>query len=84
VIDWNDPDACLALIERVGVAEYNRLHAEHLQLQAVATVNGYAIRKTTFFTVADKVFYTLDQAIKYARKLRRQRPNQDRQLRDAG
>jgi hypothetical protein len=76
MVDWNDPAACLALIERVGIAEYNRLHAEHcLQLQAVAkTVNGHAIRKTTFFTVADRSFYTLDQATNYARKLRRRRP----------
>ena len=76
MIDWNDPAACLALIERVGIAEYNRLHAEHcLQLQAVAkTVKGHAIRKTTFFTVADRSFYTLDQATEYARKLRRRRP----------
>ena len=73
MIDWNDPAACLALIERVGVVEYNRLHAEHcLQLLALAkTVNGHAISKTTFFTVADRSFYTLDQATQYARKLRR-------------
>jgi hypothetical protein len=73
MIDWNDRAACLALIERVGVVEYNRLHAEHcLQLQALAkTVNGHAISKTTFFTVADRSFYTLDQATEYARNLRR-------------
>jgi hypothetical protein len=75
MIDWNDPAACLALIERVGIAEYNRLHAEHcFPLQAIAkTVTGHAIRKTTFFTVADRSFYTLDQATEYARTLRRRR-----------
>lgn len=43
-IDWDDPAARAGLIERVGVAEYNRLHAQHRRDNIVATVNGYDIR----------------------------------------
>jgi hypothetical protein len=61
------------LIERVGIDEYNRLHAEHLRRQTVATMKRLRDPQNylTLFTVADKSFYTLDQATKYARKLRR-------------
>jgi hypothetical protein len=45
-INWHDPAERLALVERVGVEEYNRQHAEHMRRSVVATVNGYKIRRT--------------------------------------
>ena len=56
VINWHDPAERFALIERVGVAEYTRQHAEHMAESVaesvaehvaesvVETVNGHAIR----------------------------------------
>jgi hypothetical protein len=43
-IDWNDPTAHFALIERVGPRRYNELHTEHLRRIVVATVGGHPIR----------------------------------------
>jgi hypothetical protein len=45
-INWHDPAERFALIERVGVAEYTRLHAEHMAEPVIETVNGHAIRRT--------------------------------------
>lgn len=42
--NWDDPADRARLIERVGIAEYNRLHAEHVRRSAVACVTGYRIR----------------------------------------
>jgi hypothetical protein len=41
-INWHDPAERLALIERVGIAEYTRQHAEHMAKSesVVETVNG--------------------------------------------
>jgi hypothetical protein len=44
-IDWDDPDARFALIQRVGVTEYNRLMQERHARNTVATVNGHAIKQ---------------------------------------
>jgi hypothetical protein len=44
-VNWNDPAARAALIERVGPDEYNRLHGEHWKSSAVAVVNGRPIRR---------------------------------------
>jgi hypothetical protein len=42
-MNWDDPAERLALIERVGADEYNRLFKEHRRSSVVATVNGYGI-----------------------------------------
>jgi hypothetical protein len=44
-INWDDPAARLALIERVGHEEYSRLIGEHFRKQTITVVNGYGIRK---------------------------------------
>ncbi len=74
-MNWNDPAARLALIERVGPAEYNRQIAKHLGLSAVATVNGHAIRPVSsrfgkLFMVGDTgtAFQTLPQAETFAKQ----------------
>ena len=43
-IDWDDPAARLALIESVGVQEYNRQAEEHRSRSALETINGHRIR----------------------------------------
>jgi|AmaraimetFIIA100_FD_contig_41_5143602_length_394_multi_4_in_0_out_0_1 hypothetical protein len=43
-MNWNDPEHRLALIERVGVAEYNRQFDRHRAASTVAVVNRHAIR----------------------------------------
>lgn len=43
-MDWNDPEARLALIEAVGAEEYNRRFEQHKEESTVAVVNGYRIR----------------------------------------
>lgn len=47
-MDWNDPQARFALIERVGLKEYNRLIKEHLAKAVIETVNGHTIRVVHF------------------------------------
>jgi hypothetical protein len=84
MIDWSDPDARFALIQRVGVNEYNRLMQEHQARlveehqarSAVSIVNGYAIKQVQtrlghVFSVVgtDHPFATLDHAQTYARSL---------------
>jgi hypothetical protein len=46
-MDWNDPAARDRLIEQVGLAEYNRLHAEQRNTSIIRVVNGHAIRAIT-------------------------------------
>lgn len=43
-IDWEDPAARLALIERIGVKAYNDAVKARADAARIATVNGYAIR----------------------------------------
>ena len=43
-MDWNDLAARDRLIERVGLTEYNRLHAEQREASIIRVVNGHAIR----------------------------------------
>lgn len=84
MIDWSDPDARFALIQRIGVNEYNRLMQEHQArliqehqaCSAVAFMNGHAIKQVQtrpghVFAVAgtDRAFATLDDAQAYARSL---------------
>lgn len=42
--DWSNPESRAALLERVGVTEYNRLHGEHLKNSLVTTAGGHEIR----------------------------------------
>lgn len=44
-MNWDDPAERAALIERVGVTEYNRMVAQHRKDSVVVTVNGYEIRQ---------------------------------------
>lgn len=74
-IDWNDPAARSRLIDRVGIAEYNRLHADQMARDAVVTVNGHRIRKVgsrfgTLFAVdgTGKAFRTIEEATAFASK----------------
>jgi hypothetical protein len=75
-IDWDDPAARAELIERVGVAEYERQLAEHWREATVVTINGYNIRtvKTRFgqlYAVAasNRAFKKLTEARAYAKSL---------------
>jgi hypothetical protein len=72
-IDWDDPQARFRLIERVGVAEYNRLHDEYREKSVVSTVNGHKIRpvQTRFGTLyhvgtTDRAFTNLKEAETFA------------------
>ena len=72
-MNWYDPAERAALIERVGIDEYNRLHAEHMRDSIVAVVNGHCIRMVgarfgRLFAVGktDQAFRTLDEAIQSA------------------
>jgi hypothetical protein len=74
-IDWNDPTARFALIERVGPRRYKELHIEHLRRIVVATVGGHAIRPNSsrfgrLFVVGDtgRAFRRQQAAEAYARK----------------
>lgn len=81
IIDWADPAARLALIERVGHEEYGRLIREHFREQTVTIVNGYDIRKISSTRLGQlfmvdgspdqRGFATLQQATEYARALKR-------------
>lgn len=44
MIDWNDPAARAALIERIGAPAYNAALAEHYGKCVQTYVNGHAIR----------------------------------------
>ena len=77
IINWDDPEARAALIERIGPDGYNRLHAEHLQASIVATVAGHKIRTVgsrfgQLFEVGNTgcAFSTLEEAESYAREHR--------------
>jgi len=72
-INWDDPEERLALIERVGPEEYNRLYREQMERETVATINGFPIRhiNTRFgrlFSVdgTGKAFATLGEANAFA------------------
>jgi len=77
-MDWDNPQERLALIERVGIAEYNRLFEAHVAATIVATVNGYSIRTITsgrwgpLFMVMDATgvaFRTVEEAKDHAAQL---------------
>lgn len=43
-MNWDSPEARLALIEAVGPEEYNRQFQEHRRRSVIETVNGHDIR----------------------------------------
>jgi hypothetical protein len=43
IIDWDDPEARIDLICRVGVARYNGLMLAHQRASVIETVHGYDI-----------------------------------------
>lgn len=73
-MDWDDPSARYALIERVGIEEYNRLFAEHIIASTVATVASRPIRvvvsqqwgRIYMVDGLNRGFRTLPEAEKYA------------------
>lgn len=76
-MDFDDPAARAALIERVGRDEYLRLQEEHRRKSVVVTVNGYDIRPVVsarfgrlfMIDTTDSAYITLDEATKFAEGL---------------
>jgi hypothetical protein len=75
-MNWDSPEERFRLVERVGHAEYNRLHEEHLKESTMATVNGYRIRpvgsrfgRLFFIQGANVAYQTLEIAKEEAAKL---------------
>jgi len=76
-MNWDDPTARFALVERVGAAEYNRQFRQHIAASTIDTVNGHAIRPTQsrfgrLFMVGNTgdAFYTLAEAKAHAGTLK--------------
>ena len=74
-MNWNDPADRLALVERIGIEEYNKAFEEYVKQTTVVTVGGHIIRPvgTRFgrlFQVGKtgKAFTKLCDAEKYARE----------------
>jgi hypothetical protein len=60
-IDWDDPEQRLALIERVGVDEYNKQMLAHLERSMGATIDRHAIRHVlALFDLVDVVPMAID------------------------
>jgi hypothetical protein len=57
-IDWDDPEARLDLICRVGVARYNELLLAHQRASVIETVHGYDIRAVR--TQSNGLIYMVD------------------------
>jgi len=87
-MNWDDPAERLALIQRVGVAEYQRLlneHGdEHRMRTTVAAINGRSIwpvecKYGRVFAVqgSNVAFATVDGAIAHARTLPEAKPCSD-------
>jgi hypothetical protein len=73
IIDWDDPAARGALVERIGAEAHHAALLEHQKRTAVTIVNGHAIRpvRTRFgrlFSVGStgKAFATLAEATRFA------------------
>jgi hypothetical protein len=74
MIDWDNPEARLAMLEDVGAQEYTRRFLEHRLRSVVAVINGYPIwpvktRYGRLFAVGGttRAFTTLAQAKAWAR-----------------
>jgi len=75
-MNWDNPAERLALIQRVGVAEYERRLQEHREQGTLVVENGHAIRPVQcrygrVFAVqgSSVAFATLDGAKAHARTL---------------
>jgi hypothetical protein len=76
-MNWNDSEARLALVERVGVREYNRLFDEHRKESTVETVNGHDLRwvdsrfgPVCMVGTTGTGFLRIEEARKYAQGLK--------------
>lgn len=76
IMNWDNPAERLALIQRVGVAEYERPLRKHREQGTPVVENGHAIRPVQcgygrVFAVegVDVAFATLDGAKAHARTL---------------
>jgi hypothetical protein len=70
--NWNDPASRLALLESVGIDEYNRRMQQHIDDSTVAVIAGHCIRTqqtqwALVYTVGDSGFATLDEAMRFAK-----------------
>jgi hypothetical protein len=75
-ISWHDPEARLALLERVGPVDYNRLARDHRVASVVDTEAGHdlSIVPTGFGTLiavgdTGKAFRTIREARVFARSM---------------
>ena len=75
-MDWDNPQQRLALIERVGSVEYNKLINDFFTASTIKIVNGYRIRPITtrygrLYAVhgTTSAFSTAIEAEAYAKKL---------------
>lgn len=81
-MNWDDPAARLALVERVGHDEYNRLIAEHHEASVVSTINGHAIRPVNsgrfgrlYMIGSTGIAYpTMPEAVAYAESMEEAKP----------
>ncbi|WFU51159.1 hypothetical protein [Sinorhizobium terangae] len=81
-MNWNDPAARLALIEAVGVEEYNARLADRFDEMTVKVVNGHSIRIVDssrfgqLFLVGDtgSAFAKVEQAEKHANSIAAGKP----------
>lgn len=72
-MDWDNPQDRYNLINSVGIDEYNRQHAAHMEKSTVARVAGHSIRtvNTRFGLLyhvggTPSAFASLEQATQYA------------------
>jgi hypothetical protein len=77
IIDWDDPEARLDLISRVGVARYNELLLAHQRASVIETVNGYDIRTVGLIYVVDGL-NAESQTIERARQMAAEAPRRRR------
>jgi hypothetical protein len=73
-MNWNDPKERGALIESVGVHEYQKQLEQHWRDSTETTVNGWPIRRVTsrfgiIYCVSEKGFAKLSEAVRYAQNL---------------
>tara|TARA_R110000868_G_scaffold145660_2_gene365988 strand:- start:2102 stop:2338 length:237 start_codon:yes stop_codon:yes gene_type:complete len=73
MMNWNSPEERLALVERVGVKEYNKQHRQNMEWSVLETINGHSIRQVAtrfgrLFSVGatGKAFQTFEAARLFA------------------
>jgi hypothetical protein len=72
-MEWSDPAARLALIEKVGPDRYNEMLSDHQKASVIEIVNGHAIRTSAsrfgkLFIVGEtgRAFSTMNEAVAFA------------------